>query len=223
MASFQAFFEDHAAASLEKQLALADLIGEAGWQLDLALGTISFGATLSFPVQILGSESQYSNTWLWAWANTQSNLPAAQVQAARRIRDLGLREHIDEFTEASVSLEQLTGHQIALVATGIIGADAYYRGPYAGGAIFVLLEAPIVRQHVDGSTLHLIKVFNQLISLFPMDHRRALKAYLRHRRYTPVETAVGIEAVGVDGAVIRASFDSHGRLVKLTTSTGHPH
>ncbi len=216
--TFQALFEEHAATSLDKQFALSQVIGDADWQLDLDAGTISFGPGLTFPVQVLGTESEYSHTWLWGWANTQSNLPAHLLQAAYQLRELGTRERVPELTDAEMDLAQVTGHEIAMVASGICRADCYYRGPYAGGAVFVLIDAPIVRQHSDTSPLHLISVFNQLISTFAMDHRRALVAYLIYKGYTPTATTTGLDAIAPDGAVLHARFDSLGRLPELTTS-----
>jgi hypothetical protein len=50
-------------------MALSDLIGERGWQLDLTSGTVTFGDDLRYHIQILGTERHDDGTWLWAWAS----------------------------------------------------------------------------------------------------------------------------------------------------------
>ena len=218
MTTFQTLFEEHAAASLDKQWALSEVIGDAGWQLDLDTGTISFGPTLTFPIQILGTESEYSNTWLWSWANTESNLPPRLIQASLQLRELGTAERIAEFADAQLDLEQIGGHQIALAAAGICQSDCYYRGPYEGGAVYVLIDAPIVGQQRKDSPVRVINVFNQLISTFALDHRRALTAFLRQKGYTLTETKTDIEATAPDRSSLRATFDQRGRLVEMNTT-----
>lgn len=218
MTTFQTLFEEHAAASLDKQFALSEVIGDAGWQLDLDTGTISFGPTLTFPIQILGTVSEYSNTWLWSWANTESNIPPSLIQAALQLRELGTVERMPEFSDDQLDLEQISGHEIALAAAGICQSDCYYRGPYKGGAVYVLIDAPVVRQQRDASPLRVIKVFNQLISTFVLDHRRALTAYLQQKGYTLTETRTSLEATAPDRSGLRATFDTHGRLVEINTS-----
>ena len=218
MTTFQTLFEEHAAASLDKQWALSEVIGDAGWQLDLDTGTISFGPTLTFPIQILGTESEYSNTWLWSWANAESNIPPSLIQAALQLRELGTAERIPELLNDQLDLNQISGHQIALAAAGICQSDCYYRGPYGGGAAYVLIDAPIVREQRSASPVRVINVFNQLISTFALDHRRALTAFLRQKGYTLTETATGIEATASDRSALRATFDDRGRLVEMNTT-----
>jgi hypothetical protein len=38
------------------------------------------------------------------------------------------------------SLIEWSGHQIAMVCTGLLGAAPYYRGPYDGGALYFAVE-----------------------------------------------------------------------------------
>ncbi len=69
-------FDDHAALSFDRQLALARAVGKQDWRCDLESGVPSFGPGRCWPVQILGTESEASRTWLWAWANPSADVPA---------------------------------------------------------------------------------------------------------------------------------------------------
>ena len=69
MTAFLDHFTQHIGTSFARQLALADYLGECRWQVDVVGGTIHFEDKGSYPIQLLGSESEMEGTWLWAWAN----------------------------------------------------------------------------------------------------------------------------------------------------------
>jgi hypothetical protein len=66
MATFQELLEEHVATSLLRQYALSDFLGEHDWKATMSTGTVDFGKKRIYPIQILGSESEISGTWLWA-------------------------------------------------------------------------------------------------------------------------------------------------------------
>lgn len=220
METFLRLFEAHAPAVVERQLALGELLGEHNWWLDLTAGTLSFGERLICPVQVLGSEAENDQTWLWAWANSMSNIPAPLLRAAEHLRALGEQEGISELSDRLVSLDRANGHMLATVAAGVCNADAYYRCPYEGGAAFVLLEVPELRGSLDGSPQHLINVFVQVASTFAINHQRTFMLYFEHRGYTLEASATLVEAHSPNGDLIRASFDPAGRLTEITAQIG---
>jgi len=75
MTTFAEQFATHAATSFARQRTLADFLGEHHWQVDMDAGTVDFGAGRTYAIQLLGTESQGDDTWLWAWANEESGLP----------------------------------------------------------------------------------------------------------------------------------------------------
>jgi hypothetical protein len=213
MSTFQPLFEHHAAASLEKQWLLAKHIGDADWLIDFETQTISFGTQLTCSIQELGSESELSQTWLWAWANTTVDSPAAILQDAHTTRLFGTHRHIREFTEPMLDLAHIQGHQLALVAVGICQRDGYYRGPYEGGAVFVLLDAPILR--TTPSAQRMVNVFSQLIATYDIHHRNALQAYGEYHNCQIQTHDQTLNLIVPTHEVIEATFDSFGRIVKL--------
>ncbi len=223
METFLRLFEEHAAAVVERELALGDLLGEHNWWLDLTAGTISFGDRLVCPVQVLGTEAESDQTWLWAWANSMSNIPAPLLRAAERLRALGEQEGIGELSDRMVSLDRANGHMLATVAAGVCGADAYYRCPYEGGAAFVLLEVPELRSRLDASPQHLINVFVQVASTFPINHQRAFVLYVTHRGYDVEAQPMQVEARSPEGGLIQAQFDAAGRLTAINAQIGGAH
>src|SRR4051794_33147688 len=123
-------FDRHVLTAYAKQFALAEKVGERDWFFRMDPGTLSFGDEFTWKVQLLGSQSESAGTWLWAWANEASNIPPALVQASLAMRSLGEQLRIPELTEPEIEVGEVNGFFLALLATGIVGAGACYRGPY---------------------------------------------------------------------------------------------
>jgi hypothetical protein len=217
MTPFQELFEQHAAASLEKQWLLHDLVGDADWHIDFEMGTISFGAQFTFPIQELGTESNLSRTWLWAWANTMVNTSEPLLTSVRKLQTIGMRDHITELTERIVDLSQVQGHQLAMLAAGVCESDGYYRGPYDDGAVFVLFDAPVLRQKLP-SARRMVTVFSQLITTFPVNHMKSLHAYLAYHKCRISTIDRQICGTLPNKEKIVATFDGGGRLMELETA-----
>jgi hypothetical protein len=212
--TFQDVFAQQVAPALARQLALADLIGDGGWQVDLAAGTVTFGDGLRFPIQLLGTEGYEDGTWLWAWANEESDIPPVLLHLCGWIREYGRQNGIPELTEASFPLTRADGHRLALLAAGLTGR-AYYRGPYEGGALFFHLEnlpeqvlAPVTPERA-------LTVIGQAIQSFELDHRLMVQAFLQQQGWQ-VETAPQ-QVIGhhPDGSEAHIDFDDQGRISHL--------
>ena len=214
----QPLLEEHGAASWDKQMCLADLIGDGGWQLSVSQGQITFGGRQTFPVQILGSESEAAGTWLWSWANNGISPPEAALQGVNQLREFGDRNSVPQFVEPELSLDAANGHLLSMIASGLCRADAYYRGPYEGGAVFLLLNAPQVRQYSDDSPLRFIRIFNEFISAFACSHRAAFAAYARYKGYPTDTQGDAVITALPAGAQVRAVFDPLDRLIEMTST-----
>ena len=111
---FSALFAQHAAASLDKQFAFLDIIGEADWSFDMDDRRLTFGSSHAFDVQLLGSESEYDQTWLWAWANEESQIPDSLLKSSLALRNFGEQKQIPELTGPVLSLDEVNGDMIAM-------------------------------------------------------------------------------------------------------------
>jgi hypothetical protein len=211
MPSFQELFAQHVAAAMARQLALADLLGDRDWQIDMSAGVVTFGSDLRFPIQLLGSESHRDGTWLWAWATNQSNLPPALLQLCGWLRDFGVRNGVPELIEPGFPLERADGHRLALVASGLTGRP-YYRGPYEGGALFFHLEnvpdAPVPPERA-------VTVLGQVIQSFEVDHRATVHGFFQQQGWPLEPTPDGLIARHPDGSTVRIAFDQLGRIAKF--------
>jgi hypothetical protein len=212
----------HVAKSFSKQLQLGSIVGNLEWTFDVPTGTLSFGNVHNWNAEILGTESHQANTWLWAWANTGSNLPPALIQASLQMKQLGEQQQIPELTEPQVPLtEKVNGHVLSMITSGVCDADAYYCGPYDGGAAFVLIKDPLFPHSTEPPLSQLVRAFPQAISAFAIpDHRLALTSYLDQFgiAYTIDGHTVAVTENG--GTVMTATFDEHRRLTNLEAKLG---
>ena len=209
-------FNDNAAASFDKQLALNGVVGDQDWRVDLAEGVLTFGQDQRWPVQLLGTESEETGTWLWGWANPSAGIPPSLLGSARLLQLLGEERHIAEFTEPEYALGDIDGHYLAIVASGVCRAEAYYRAPYEGGAAFLLLQQGLPLPPAGDPLTRVTTVFPQALAALPItDHRRTLTGYLRYLGLDGQPEGAGL-VVRQDGElVLVAGFDEWGRLARL--------
>ncbi|WP_373424151.1 DUF6882 domain-containing protein [Variovorax boronicumulans] len=221
MSTFQDHFADHAASSFARQIALGDVIGERPWGIDMQKGLLRFGDDLEYPVQLLGTHAFEPRTWLWVWANTQSNLPPQITEAALRIRQLGEAQTVEAFTQPSLQLDDITDHMIAMTCTGLEGGRCYYRAPYDGGALFVLLDDVPAEVLAPVSLPRVNTVLMGVISQFDVDHRRMVTSFLRQQGLHAVFNGTGvIRAERAGEGHIEISFDELGRISNVAATLG---
>jgi len=175
---------------------------------------ISFGPNLDFPIQVLGTFSHSSETWLWAWANTKSGLSENITQQALQLKKYGEDQGIDLFSNNSFDFSKDELHRIGLIASGMFDASAYYIADYGQGAMLVTIKSNVLDRQYQDDHLRILSVFPQLISQFEMNHKIALQWYLEKKGYKISEQgAQFIAAKG--GDTITAEFDELSRLTNL--------
>jgi hypothetical protein len=214
--TYSSLFHRHVAASFDKQLHLVDLVGELNWSFQKSTGLLSFGDHYHWHVSILGTEAYDSNTWLWAWANAASNLPAELLQAPLAMKDLGQRQQIAEFTTAQLPLDEINGHLLSLIASGVCNANGYYRGPYTGGTAFFIIQDENFPKRDTLPLARIPLVFPQVISALEIqNHKLAFLGYLQHYGLTGVEEGDRVVVMDAGQPVLTAAFDKQNRLTQL--------
>lgn len=218
-ASEQELLERYAALAYDRQNDLADVIGDNNWQFDMDSGTIAFGPERVFPVQLLGTFSHQSDSWLWAWANEQSGIPARLLEQARQLRSYGEQHGIERLTTPSFAATDMDLHAIGSIAAGMFDASGYYLADYGQGILVLTVKSEQVDRVRKNDFARVLTTFPQAISLFAMHHRPALIHYLRHKGYAVTETTDAVTAT--DGtATLTATFDDLGRLANLKGNSG---
>ena len=230
--------EQHLGLILDKQATFAAHIDlDADWSADLEHGELDIGDA-SLTARGIGSSSRQSQSWLWLWANRSVALPADAAQSAKTLRDYGRRQapasaHNDNRTlfqtpadTALLNTEQFLLNEAELPNLGIIacaltGADAYYYGDYDSGlALFTLHEPELARLWQTENGLPRTLATLAQITASPVNHRRAIRAYLQAKHYRLEESARQLRAHSRDGS-LTADFDTADRLTNLHSEI-HP-
>lgn len=214
--TFDELYTEFVMSSFERQLQLADLHGSDSWDFDMDRGEILFNDAVPYKVQILGTESEESRTWLWAWANTASQIPESLLRAAGDLRSFGAEHGIAELTEEKLPLDRADGHTIALVGLGLCNAQAYYRCPYDGGAMFVLITDESLPVKADKSLLKVsLRIPQAITDLEIPDQKAATIAYCRRRGIAFEEHDNGLNVT--DGqSTLTIEFDELKRLTGIS-------
>jgi hypothetical protein len=213
MPTFRDLFVEHVGPALERQLGLEDTIGPCEWDLDLPDGTISFntpGRPLVVPIQVLGSEADASAMWIAAFAIDPKRMAPALAEASRRIRVIGERDGVPELANGRVPLDQVDGEKYSLVASGLLRAPGYYRAPFSGGAMFVLLEDASLVAKPARPLARIAEVFPRAADLLAAaEHKRAFAAYVKHHGGELREEASRLHA-SLKGETLTAKVDTDG-------------
>lgn len=184
MTTFRDLFVEHIGPALERQLDLEDKIGPCDFHLDLPAGTVAFdtpGEALVVPMQVLGSEAEASARWVAGWSLDASKVATRLTEASRRLKAIGEKEKIPELAGAKVPLDDVDGEKYSIVASGLLAAPGYYRAPFRGGAMFVLLEDKKLASKPERPGARILEVFRRAADILTAaEQRRAFTAYVRY-------------------------------------------
>ncbi len=226
--AFEELFVRHGAASFDKALYQRAMLGKCGWAFDLNSGVLAFRrpheGVLQLRVQVLGSESEESRTWLWAWANP-SAIPPDLLTVVRELR--AAHAEVPELATPELPItDRVTPERIAMVACGIARAGCVFRAFYPRGALYLLIKDPRYKRSVRRPIARIMRVFPLFIAKHAVaDQRAALMHYLRFYRLDVREE--GRRVIGTYHAAAQAplgaaeplqvvaEFDAAGRLVCL--------
>lgn len=230
--NFADLFLRHGAASYDKQIYLRAMHGKTGWGLDLNAGVLAFRrpheAPLQLAVEVLGTESEDTNTWLWSWAN--HGIPPTLAASALQLKELGEAQGIPEFSQAELDIApEVNPQRICLVAVGVLRASCFFRAPYPRGALYLLIKDPKYKRSVTHPVRRVVRAFPMFLSRhFVADQRAAFLNYLQFYRLNVSEEGNRVLATGAAPRSIHgfsaperlvAGFDNANRLTSLQLAT----
>lgn len=122
------------------------------YDYDMDKGTLTFSEDGSPKVvaliQVVGSTSRSSCTWLWSWAN--QNIPNCVTSLLARVRAFGEAENLAELTQANTRDEEDLGWKMTAISAKVLGAKGAYRCPGENGFIYFVYSS---LRFVDQKTL----------------------------------------------------------------------
>lgn len=210
------YLEQFALLSLEKQDKLDFLLSDPAYVLDLEAGKVRFNDDREFSFQVLGTESDNTLSWLWAWADEQTEVvPENLLQASRQLREWGLHMGVQEFTSPAVDLDRADGRVLSMISSELCRASCFLRDAYEGGAAFVLVFDKMIDAQPSFDLSRLSRHYLDLISQYDLDHRNTLLSYLRAKGLSAVETTWAVICDLESGESLNAVFDNAGHLKQL--------
>ena len=88
-------------------------------------------------IELIGSISTISNTWLWSWANFH-NLPKVRTRI-KAIRDFGEEKGFTRLTVPKWNADSIDGWEVSGIATQVLDAHGVYRTPTANGFLYMAI------------------------------------------------------------------------------------
>jgi len=215
MSRISEYFEQCALFSLEKQEKFDRLAGEHFAEFDLDAGILKIDNNLALPFQVLGTQSDNTLTWLWAWSEEHADVQPDQITAAIKLKEWGLKKGIEEFCMPEVDIERADGMMISLIAAEVCQASCYYRDAYEGGAVFLLLSGTGIDRQPAFELSGFLRSFNELVSRYDFNHRNALLSYFRMKGLPFVEDGVLVTGKLGSGEEIPMEFNGSGGVMSL--------
>lgn len=202
--------EEHLFRVMENHLRLSEVATGCDWQLSLEAEVLAFyrpdsgKVVLDCPIQLVGTEDERTQTWLWAWANAGSDLPAGTLEAVNRLKKAAVSAGADDFyqNENTFPYPRPTfGAEMAILTAGVSDGFTTFRCPYEGGAAYIVIESCPKAAKLPNDPMRIGKAILEGITHFTLDHRAAITAYLGEP-----------DAEGVYRGGIKIDFDAQGRV-----------
>ena len=173
------------------------------WNVDFDRGIISFGEE-EYPLQFLGSESNSSNTWLWAWENI-NEFDDKIISLAREIKAKGEKLNLEALTTAEIDIsDELNGHTLSIVACGLADKNyCYYYGPHSGGAILVAFDGVDEKVFTPVDAKDFADITIKCIQQFSLNHKIFVENFLEWNK----------TKYKLQGDTIIADFEKDGKLM----------
>lgn len=209
------FLEKFGASALEKQRNLYDVTGGLSWNVDMDKEEITFGDHLTFPMQVLGSFSHSSETWLWIWENKAGGYAESVMKQALLLKQYGEENNIDLLTVGKFDAVENDLHLIGMIAVEMFNGSGYYLGNYGQGTMVVTIKSDIIDKVESEELARISTVFPELISTFEIqNHKNAFTNYLTQKGYQLTLNGNEIKAEKNEN-VINAVFNENNLLTKL--------
>lgn len=231
--TFAELFDKHIATVFARQLLFAKLFTlKEEPSINLGDGNVTFSNGISFNIELLGTQLEADDTFVWAWSdenniifkNSTLKTPFEDkvIQSAQQIKEQGEKLGIMAFSAPKVTLElstvplipdEFNGDHIACLAAGLLD-KVYWRDTRDEGVVYYLITPTPEEISGQFTVPHIINTIEQVTSYFATQNAAMVLAFLEQQGFTGswVETPDSqndeefIEATGyVEGTSYHAS------------------
>ena len=192
--AFGTLFDAHIGTVFARQLLFSKYLGPQDQpKLDLEKGTADFGAGRVFAIQLLGTQLDAEDAWLWAWAEqNETPFPPALLLDSQELKAKGVAEHIDTLEHPKLVLElssvplvpdEFNGDHIASVAAGIFNT-AYWREPLDNGLLFYLVKGLPTELTGPYEVPYILETIEQVASYYSTDNEAMVEYFLKQQGFS---------------------------------------
>jgi len=112
------------------------------YEIDLSTATIRFLddkglEKIRSDIQVAGSWSPRSATWLWSWDN--ESVPEGAKAKLAQVREFGEKNDIEHIMDSFEPCEEGEAWTVTAIAAQVLAAECIYRAPGANNQLFLLL------------------------------------------------------------------------------------
>lgn len=206
--------------SHEHQSHLAEIVRGEGWRIDAAGSAFVFtdtdGVERSVRAHFIGTSSPEEGTWLWGWQNI-NGFPRSFVKQSERVRALGERYAIREFTTATLPLDEALPAALLKAVKAVTGITAHFSAPTGNGGTraWLLLDDPSLALPPPTVARAVAVVTSALAAGGPVDHRRALVAWTEQRGVGLIHVGDDVDELTLTDGALQVRFDVAHRIAGL--------
>ncbi|MBO2445668.1 sel1 repeat family protein [Actinomadura barringtoniae] len=207
----QSFASEVSAASIHQQDVFNDAHGSAyvEWNLDEA--TVNLGGREFSGLTVLGSFSNLSETWLWAWDNPSYEQDLPCLTELRTIREFGERHQIPEFIMGQSDYSRFNfpsggAFTMAIAAATLIGAKGVISvtvNDGKGRLVLAVSDPDLPTSEYDGPGA--AELIRRAVLVWPYEQRRVVHGFMRHHGFEIEMTPATFVAVSADGHSVSVS------------------
>jgi len=221
LSAYEADVIEHVLVGRARARMLEDVRARKPWDANLERGELEIGDA-TYRCQILGTFSQQSETFLWAWANPGSGGWAGSLSIANDLRARGAQPGQAVYAEPKIATAWVNPNELAYVSGELSGGHPVFVGSYDGGAAFLLVTS-LRLDFQQLSIAYLPGILLGIPSVTMGNPRLCMRRFAERLGFLVTETPSSMSGTRSDGGFL-ARYDGEGRLaeVSLTANGQQP-
>lgn len=148
VSAYEPLVHEHALMGLARGEAFRDWLGGAKWTIDVANAALTVEGRGTFPIRVVGTFSNESNTFLWSWANEAITACAPKLYALERLEWASKQQGLAPFVERKLARDWVRHEELVAVLSDQTGLP-WFQAPYGAGDALVLVEGVAVEPDID--------------------------------------------------------------------------
>ncbi|MFD0683771.1 tetratricopeptide repeat protein [Actinomadura fibrosa] len=186
---FQAFASEIAAAAIHQQDVFNDAYTQDYLEWNLERATVTLDGRTLRNLTVLGSFSNLTQTWLWAWDNPTFDQDSPSLAELRTIREFGARHRIPELLKGHLDFSRFNlptegAFTMALAAAPLIGARAVsFVTINEGKGRLVLASSDPDLPTAEYDPLTAPRLLLRAAEVWPDDQHNVVRGFLKHHGF----------------------------------------